>query len=122
MERKPRLPRARYDSSSLRKQRRITTGFSCRAKAVEQRLSTRATRRMGPGPRRDDDVFLVIARSEATKQSTLRLLHSRHQWIALRSLSSGAHSRDPLARDDARKAHLCGPESEMSRSARKTLP
>src|ERR1700733_9027040 len=37
----------------------------------------------------------------ATKQSTLRLLHLRHQWIASRSLSSGAHSRAPLARNDA---------------------
>jgi hypothetical protein len=34
--------------------------------------------------------------SEATKQSIL----SRHPWIASRSLSSGAHSRDPLARND----------------------
>jgi hypothetical protein len=35
---------------------------------------------------------IVIARSEATKQSI---------WIASRSLSSGARSRDPLARNDA---------------------
>src|ERR1700722_9298314 len=41
------------------------------------------------------------AKADATKQSTLRLLHLRHQWIASRSLSSGAHSRDPLARNDA---------------------
>jgi hypothetical protein len=39
---------------------------------------------------------LVIARSEATKHFTL----ARLEWIALRSLSSGAHSRDPLARND----------------------
>jgi hypothetical protein len=38
----------------------------------------------------------VIARSEATKQSIL----SSARWIASRSLSSGAHSRDPLARND----------------------
>jgi hypothetical protein len=38
----------------------------------------------------------VIARSEATKQSSLFLL----PWIASRSLSSGAHLRDPLARND----------------------
>jgi TetR/AcrR family transcriptional regulator len=39
----------------------------------------------------------VIARSEATKQSSgaWAIL-----WIASRSLSSGAHSRDPLARND----------------------
>ena len=35
----------------------------------------------------------VIARSTATKQSSL----SAARWIASRSLSSGAHSRDPLA-------------------------
>jgi hypothetical protein len=34
----------------------------------------------------------------ATKQSTLPLL----AWIASRSLSSGAHSRDPLARNDVK--------------------
>src|ERR1700704_1456814 len=30
-------------------------------------------------------------------------------WIASRSLSSGAHSRDPLARNDARLFHLLFP-------------
>jgi hypothetical protein len=39
----------------------------------------------------------VIARSEATKQSIVAALWL---WIASRSLSSGAHSRDPLARND----------------------
>jgi hypothetical protein len=39
----------------------------------------------------------VIARSEATKQSSFPLAAL---WIASRSLSSGAHSRDPLARND----------------------
>jgi hypothetical protein len=38
----------------------------------------------------------VFARSEATKQSSLAL----RLWIASRSLSSGAHSRDPLTRND----------------------
>jgi hypothetical protein len=33
------------------------------------------------------------------KQSRLLLHRSRH-WIASRSLSSGAHSRDPLAGND----------------------
>jgi hypothetical protein len=41
---------------------------------------------------------LVIARSEATKQSSLALW----PWIASRSLSSGAHSRDLVARNDGR--------------------
>jgi hypothetical protein len=41
--------------------------------------------------------FTVIARSEATKQSTYPLAAL---WIASRSLSSGARSRDPLARND----------------------
>jgi hypothetical protein len=38
----------------------------------------------------------VIARSEASKRSRL----FARLWIASRSLSSGAHSRDPLARND----------------------
>ena len=41
--------RSRSHASSRRRPGPITTGFSCCAKAVEQRLSTRATRRMGPG-------------------------------------------------------------------------
>src|SRR6266700_4165233 len=40
----------------------------------------------------------VIARSEATKQ--IHSAFARREWIASRSLSSGAHSRDPLARND----------------------
>src|ERR1700722_3903581 len=41
------------NSSSRRRPGPITTGFSCCAKAVEQRLSTRATRRDGvDGPLR----------------------------------------------------------------------
>ena len=39
----------------------------------------------------------VIARSAATKQSSFK---PGARWIASRSLSSGAHSRDPLARND----------------------
>jgi hypothetical protein len=41
--------------------------------------------------------------SNATKQSILSLL--ARLWMASRSLSSGAHSRDPLARNDG-----CGSE------------
>jgi hypothetical protein len=40
----------------------------------------------------------VIARSEATKQSIFFLV--RQDGLLSRSLSSGAHSRDPLARND----------------------
>jgi hypothetical protein len=35
----------------------------------------------------------------ATKQSSF-LVVTKKSWIASRSLSSGAHSRDPLARHD----------------------
>jgi hypothetical protein len=48
----------------------------------------------------------VIARSEATKQSILSFCGKTDCFlfaarrIASRSLSSGAHSRDPLARND----------------------
>jgi hypothetical protein len=43
---------------------------------------------------------LAIARSKATKQCILS--HGvLALWIASQSLSSGAHSRDPLARNDA---------------------
>jgi len=41
-------------SSSRRTPGPITTGLCCCAKAGEQRLSKHATRRMGPGVRRDD--------------------------------------------------------------------
>jgi hypothetical protein len=41
--------------------------------------------------------YIVIARSEADEA-----IHraARQRWIASWSLSSGAHSRDPLARND----------------------
>jgi hypothetical protein len=53
-------------------------------------------------------LYFVIARSEATTASAEALrakaeaIHSHYAapWIASRSLSSGAHSRDPLARND----------------------
>jgi hypothetical protein len=50
----------------------------------------------------DDDLKTVIARSEATKQSISP--RKEGSWIASRSLSSGAHSRDPLARNDVERA------------------
>jgi hypothetical protein len=43
--------------------------------------------------------------SRATKQS---IPSARALWIASRSLSSGAHSRDPLARNDVTQAKLRG--------------
>jgi hypothetical protein len=43
--------------------------------------------------------FPVIAKSKATKQSIFAPM--RNFWIASRSLSSGAHSRDPLVCNDA---------------------
>jgi hypothetical protein len=46
-----------------------------------------------------ESYHIVIARSEATKQSNF-FFSPRQSWIASRSLSSGAHSRDPLARND----------------------
>src|SRR5712691_4060795 len=45
---------------------------------------------------------LFLFRSEATKQSSLPLW----PWIASRSLSSGAHSRDPLARNDGSRVSI----------------
>jgi predicted GTPase len=42
-------------------------------------------------------VFSVIARSDSDEQSMVPKVEMR---IASRSLSSGAHSRDPLARND----------------------
>jgi len=61
-----------------------------------------------------ETVSAVIARSEATKQSI-----SRHRWIASRSLSSGAHSRDPLARNDVLNR---APRSQPSSSAKADDP
>jgi hypothetical protein len=41
------------------------------------------------------------AKADATKQSSfLPFVTFEKSWIASRSLSSGAHSRDPLARND----------------------
>jgi hypothetical protein len=41
--------------------------------------------------------------SEATKQSICPRVE---RWIASRSLSSGAHSRDPLARNDGEARYI----------------
>jgi hypothetical protein len=43
------------------------------------------------------------AKADATKQSMLR---HKERWIASRSLSSGAHSRDPLARNDVDRVSI----------------
>jgi hypothetical protein len=52
----------------------------------------------------DDPLARAMARSESA-EARLRVGGSnpesrRKNWIASRSLSSGAHSRDPLARND----------------------
>src|ERR1700679_3352366 len=70
----------------------------------------------GSGHSSDSSVVVVIARSNATKQSSV----SRAEpWIASRSLSSGAHSRDPLARNDVGKilAQACSISSRNTSSS-----
>jgi hypothetical protein len=52
-----------------------------------------------------------LPRSEATKQS--RFFLSSQSWIASRTLSSGAHSRDPLARNDGFKFLVAGPKLRL---------
>ena len=58
------------------------------------------------------------AKADATKQSTFPLAAP---WIASRSLSSGAHSRDPVARNDGsgvmmdRKESASGEDSLIAR-------
>src|SRR6476660_1363582 len=68
-------------------------------------------------PRERGVLFLEIGATssrgaQATKQSTLTFAE---RWIASRSLSSGAHSRDPLARNHARGLTSClKTESEIA--------
>jgi hypothetical protein len=62
---------------------------------IEQELETCLNRLMAR--EREPIKIKAIARSKATKQSMFPLAAP---WIASRSLSSGAHSRDPLARND----------------------
>src|SRR5213593_4295861 len=52
---------------------------------------------------------------------SIQLLASRREWIASRSLSSGAHSRDPLARNDGIKT---APHSDVivRESGRSSIP
>src|SRR5487761_2197284 len=73
--------------------------------------------------RLDQVVSAVIARNETTKQT----IFAEIGWMASRNLSSGAHSRDPVARNDgktgkretsARPRHLttlCREAREISR-------
>ena len=63
----------------------------------------------------DDD---VIARSVARKQSSL----AAWLWIASRSLSSGAHSRDPLARNDAKRSIMLSSCPGSTRASTSCLP
>jgi hypothetical protein len=68
------------------------SGIPCALSVPGASIDPRA--RANPATR---TILLVIARSEATKQS---ISPPAEAWIASRSLSSGAHSRDPLARND----------------------
>jgi hypothetical protein len=43
--------------------------------------------------------------AKATKQSSF--VDEARSWIASPSLSSGAHSRDPLARNDEKRLQRC---------------
>ncbi len=61
----------------------------------------------------------VIARSEATKQSILPYIA---RWIASRSLSSGAHSRDPLARNDVVESRFKFHSSSPGLTGRSSIP
>jgi hypothetical protein len=55
--------------------------------------------------------------AQATKQSSF--VSFNQSWIASRSLSSGAHSRDPVARnDDLAEAHLATSSVPIWRYAR----
>jgi hypothetical protein len=61
---------------------------------------TLATRRMGPCVRRDDYLYLVIAGLDPAIHRLRRFFWMDARVILredARSLSSGAHSRDPLA-------------------------
>ena len=59
-------------------------------------------------PSKNGDCLAARNRSQACKSASLRGAFATKQsiflfsvrWIASRSLSSGAHSRDPLARND----------------------
>src|SRR4029453_2501570 len=71
----------------------------CRTRLICPSGKIRTVARGEPTGRRDVGAFLVVARRPATKQSTSRYAEP---WIASRSPSSGAHSRDLLARNDGK--------------------
>ena len=71
---------------------------------------------MTRGAHRTARLFAVIAKSKATKQSILSFFLCAARWIASRSLSSGAHSRDPLARNDGFRTNA--PHSQPSSPAK----
>jgi hypothetical protein len=48
--------------------------------------------------------YLIVVIASGAQQSTLAFVAP---WIASRSLSSGAHTRDPLARKDGVKIRGC---------------
>src|ERR1700722_7865060 len=71
---------AGYLSASFRRRPEpITTGVSGQAKAVEQRLSTRGPRRMGPGLRRGD-VEVGCASDSNFKQPNAMTLSRGKKW------------------------------------------
>jgi hypothetical protein len=50
------------------------------------------------------------AKADATKQSSFIFPSREENWIASRSLSSGAHSREPLVRKDGARAAMQSPQ------------
>src|SRR5665647_2130881 len=85
------------------------TGVSCRTKIVEQRLSQQASRRMGPGVRRDDDkVDSASPRLPRPRRRAMRLLRramarpagwrmALRRGAALQALLQRVHQADDVA-------------------------
>ena len=63
-------------------------------------LGTRHSPRPLLGERLTQDSGVVLAGEERKRPRQSTLLFAAPLWIASRSLSSGAHSRDPVARND----------------------
>ena len=57
----------------------------------------------GASRRESAEPYLDLASLRGAKRRSNPALRPGHRWIASRSLSSGAHSRDPLARNDGTK-------------------
>src|SRR5205809_5131389 len=80
---------------------RETAGAASTRSSLRPLISRRANQdaNLGRNAPRDRETNIHVIASEA-KQSIATSRTER--WIASRSLSSGAHSRDPLARNDSR--------------------